>query len=104
MADFADTDLSIVIHNREWESLYDVPVTCPLVLIQEFYSNMHGIDRSVPLFFTRVRGTRIPVTPQLVVDVLRVLRIEFPDYPSCERLWIVSKDELMAAFCERPFD
>ena len=104
MADFADTDLSTVIHNREWESLYDVPVTCPLVLIQEFYSNMHEIDRSVPLFFTRVRGTRIPVTPQLVVDVLRVLRIEFPDYPSCERLWTVSKDELMAAFCERPFD
>ena len=33
-----------------------------LVLIQEFYSNMHGIDHSVPLFFTRVRGTRIPVT------------------------------------------
>ena len=104
MADFADTDLSTVIHNREWESLYDVPVTCPLVLIQEFYSNMHGIDRSVPLFFTRVRGTHIPVTPQLVVDVLRVLRIEFPDYPSCERLWTVSKDKLMAAFCERPSD
>ena len=63
---------------------------------------MHGIDRSVPLFFTRVRGTRIPVTPQLVVDVLRVPRIEFPDYPSYERLRIVSKDELMSSFCERP--
>ena len=36
------------------------------------------------------------------MDVLRVLRIEFPDYPSCERLWTVSKDKLMAAFCERP--
>ena len=60
---------------------------------------MHGIDRSVPLFFTRVRGMRIPVTPQLVTDVLRVLRIEFPDYPSYEHLWTVSKDELMAAFC-----
>ena len=41
----------------------DVLVTCPLVLIQEFYSNMHEIDRSVPLFFTHVRGTRIPITP-----------------------------------------
>ena len=82
---FADTDLPIVIHSREWESLCDVPITCLLVLIQEFYS-MYGIDRSVPLFFNRVRGTRIPVTPQLVADVLRVLRIEFPDYPSCERL------------------
>ena len=63
---------------------------------------MHGIDHSVPLFFTRVRGTRIPVTPQLVVDVLRVPRIEFPDYPSCERLRTVSRDELMSSFCERP--
>ena len=47
---------------------------------------MHGLDRSVPLFFTHVRGTRILVTPQLVADVLHVLRIEFPDYPSCEHL------------------
>ena len=46
----------------------------------------------------------IPVTPQLVADVFRVPRIEFPDYLSCERLWTVSKDELMAAFCERPSD
>ena len=65
---------------------------------------MHGIDRSVPLFFTCVRGTHIPVTLQFVANVLRVPRIEFPDYPSCERLWTMSKDELMAAFCERPSD
>ena len=71
------------------------------MLIQEFYSNMHGIDRSVPLFFTRIRGMRIPITPQLVADVLRVPRIEFPDYPSCEHLRIVSRDELMSFFCER---
>ena len=102
LTNFADTDLPYVIHSRGWESLCDVPVICPLVLIQEFYSNMHGIDWSVPLFFTRVRGTRIPITPQLVADVLRVPRIEFPDYPSCERLRTVSRDELMSAFCERP--
>ena len=63
---------------------------------------MHGIDRSVPLFFTRVRGTRIPVTPQLVTNVLHVPRTEFPDYPSYERLRTVSRDELMSALCERP--
>ena len=63
---------------------------------------MHGIDCSVPLFFTRVRGTRIPVTPQLVADVHRVPSIEFLDYPSCERLRIVSRDELMSSFCECP--
>ena len=83
LSDFADIDLPSIIHSRGWESLCDVPVTCPLVLIQEFYSNMHGIDQSIPLFFTRVRGTRIPITPQLVADVLHVPQIEFPDYPSC---------------------
>ena len=63
---------------------------------------MHGIYRLVPLFFTRVRGTHISVTPQLVANVLQVSRIEFPDYPCCERLRIVSRDELMFSFCERP--
>ena len=63
LSDFADTDLPFVIHSRGWKSLCDVPVTCPLVLIQDFYSNMHGIDCLVPLFFTRIRGTHIPVTP-----------------------------------------
>ena len=103
LSDFADTNLPSVIHSRGWESLYDVPVTCPLVFIQEFYSNMHGIDRSVPLFFTRVRGTCIPVTSQLVTDVLRVLRIEFPNYPGCERLRTVSRDEFMSTFLWAPF-
>ena len=102
LLNFAGTDLPLIIHSREWESLCDVPITCPLMLIQEFYSNMHGIDCSVPLFFTRVRGTHIPVTPQLVADVLYVPRIVFPDYPSCERLRTVSGDELMSSFCEHP--
>ena len=86
LADFADTDLPTVIHSRGWESLCDVPVTCPLVLIQEFYSNIHGIDSSVPLFYSRVRGTRFAVTPKLVSEVLHVPRVDHPDYPSCERL------------------
>ena len=63
---------------------------------------MHRIDRSVPLFFTRVRSTRISITPQLVADVLRVPKIEFPDYPGYERLRTVSRDELMSAFYECP--
>ena len=102
MVHFVDTDLPTVIHSREWESFCDEPVTCSLVLIQEFYSNMHGIDRFVPHFVTRVRGISIPVTLQLVADVLRVPKIEFPDYPSYERSRTVSKDELMSTFHERP--
>ena len=44
LSDFADINLPSIIHSRGWESLCDTPVTCPLVLIQEFYSSMHGID------------------------------------------------------------
>ena len=94
LADFTDTDLPNVIHSRGWESLCDVLVTCPSVLIQEFYSNMHGIDSSIPLFHTRVRGTRIVVTPELVSNMLHVPKVEHPDYPGCERLRTVSKDEI----------
>ena len=63
---------------------------------------MYGIDRLVPLFFTRIRGMCIPVTLQLVADVLRVPRIEFLNYPGCERLRTVSRDELMSSSCEHP--
>ena len=63
---------------------------------------MHGLDSSVPSFHTRVRCTRIVVTSELVFDVLRVPRVEYPDYPSCERLRTMSKDEMISAFCERP--
>ena len=54
LSDFANTNFPSVIHSRGCESLCDVPVTCPLMLIQEFYSNMHGIDRSISFFFTHV--------------------------------------------------
>ena len=98
LANFIDTDLPDVIHSQGWESLCDVPVTCPSVLIQEFYSNMHGFDYSVPHFITHVRGMRIVVTSQIVADVLRVPRVEFLDYPGCECLKTMSKDKLKSAF------
>ena len=62
------------------------------MLIQEFYSIIHGIDTSVPQFATTFRGTHIVVTPDLISEVLHVPRVAHPDYPSCERLRIVSKD------------
>ena len=65
---------------------------------------MHGFDFSLPLFFTRVRGTRIVVTSQLVADVLHVLKVEHPNYLGCERLQTMSKDEMISAFYERPAD
>ena len=47
---------------------------------------------------------RIVVTPQLVADVLHVPRVEHPDYPGCESLQTVSKNEMIFAFCKRPVD
>ena len=63
---------------------------------------MHGLDSSIPFFHTRIQGTRIVVTPELVFDVLRVPRVEHLDYPGYERLRTVSKDKMISAFCERP--
>ena len=63
---------------------------------------MHRFDTSVPHFFSQVRGTRIVVTPNIVSKVLHVPRIAYLDYPSCNRLRIVSKDELSSLFYETP--
>ena len=70
------------------------------MLIQEFYSNMHGFDYLVPLFVTRGRGTSIVVTLDIVFDVLHVPRVAHPNYLGCDHLNIVSKDELISFFCE----
>ena len=72
------------------------------MIIQEFYSNMYGFDSSIPHFLISVRGIRIVVTPDLISDVLHILKVSHPDYPSCHHLRIVSKDELMSLFCETP--
>ena len=72
------------------------------MIIQEFYSNMHGFDSFVLQFATHVRGTRIAVTPELISEVLHVPRVSHPDYPGCPHLRIVSKDELLSLFCETP--
>ena len=55
-------------------------------------------------FVTHVQGTCIVVTPNIVSEVLHIPGVTHPNYPNCERLRIVSKDELISAFCERPSD
>ena len=100
LSNFSDTDLPTIIYSQGWKSLCGIPVTFPSVIIQEFYSNMHEIDTSIPHFFTRVRGTCIVVTPNLISKVLHVPRVAHPNYPSCDRLRTVSKDKLSSLFCE----
>ena len=42
------------------------------------------------------------VTLDIVSNVLRIPRVEHLDYPSCDRLRTVSKDEPISSFCEHP--
>ena len=86
LLDFSNTDLPTVIYNRGWGSMCDISVTCSSVIIQEFYSNMYRFDTFVPHFFSRIRDTRIVVTPNIVFEVLYVPRVAHPDYPSCAHL------------------
>ena len=99
---FSNTNLSNVIYSKGWKSLYGIPVTCNFVIIQEFYSNMHKFEYSVPQFVTCIRGTRIVVTLDLISKVLHVPRVAYSDYLDCDRLRIVFKDELISLFCETP--
>ena len=103
LSDFSNIDLPTVIHSKGWESICDILLACPSVIIQEFYSNMHGINISVPHFFSRVRGMRIVVTLEIVSKVLHFPRVAHPDYLGYGHLRIVSKDELSSRFCETPF-
>ena len=102
LLDFFNIDLPTVIYSRGWKSLYGIPITCPSVIIHEFYSNMHEFDYFVPYFFTCIWGTRIVVTPDLISEVLHIPRVAHLDYPDSDRLRIVSKDELSSLFCETP--
>ena len=65
---------------------------------------MHEFDYSVLFFVTRIRGMHIVVTSDIVSKVLHVPRVEHLDYPDCDILRTMSKDELISSFCERPSD
>ena len=102
LSEFSDTTLPTVIHSWGWESPCEIPVSHPTMIIQEFYSNMHGFDTFIPQFASCIRGTRIVVTLDIVSEILLVSRVSHPDYPSCPHLRTVSKDELLSLFCETP--
>ena len=63
---------------------------------------MHGFDYFVPHFITRVRGTCIVVTSNLIFEVLHIPRVKFADYPGYDHLRTVTKDELLSRFYETP--
>ena len=102
LLDFSNTDLPTIIYSKGWKSLCSILVTCPSVIIQEFYSNMHKFDYSVPHFFTCVQDTCIVVTPDLISEVLHIPRVKHPDYRGSDHLKTVSKGKLLTLFCETP--
>ena len=51
LSEFSNIDLPTVIYSHGWGSVCDILITCPSVIIQEFYSNMHRFDTSVSQFF-----------------------------------------------------
>ena len=48
LSDFSDIALPTIIHSQVWESLCEIPVRCPTVIMKELYSNMHGFDTFIP--------------------------------------------------------
>ena len=102
LLDFSDTDLLTVIHKRGWKSLCEILVSCPSVIIHDFYSNMHRFDYSIPHFLTFIWDLHIVVTSKLISNMLHVPRVSHPNYPGCHHLQTMSKDELLSLFCETP--
>ena len=76
------------------------------MFIQEFYSNIHAIDTSVPQFTIVFREIRIVVTlelisaPKLISEVLHVPRVARLNYPSHPCLCSIFRDELATCFHE----
>ena len=98
---FPDIPLLDAFSSRCCTSLCEIPKRCSDVLMQEFYSNMHAINTSMPKFTTIFQGTCIVVTPKLISNVLRIRRVENPNYPSHIRLHSISRDEMASLFCEK---
>ena len=72
------------------------------MFIQEFRSNIHRIDTSVPQFARTFRGRSIVVTSNLIFEVLHVPWVALPNYLSYDCLQTMSRDELLSHFCETP--
>ena len=101
MSNFPDTPLPGGFRFQGWASLCEIPKRCPNMFIQEFYSNMHAIDTSIPRFTTIFRGTHIIVTLEFISEVLRFSRVDCSDYPIHIRLHSISRDEMASLFCEK---
>ena len=63
---------------------------------------MHGFDFLVPQFLTRVRGTHIVVIPDIIYDVLHILKVAYLDYLVVSALGLCPKMSLYMLFVSVP--
>ena len=63
---------------------------------------MHGFDYSIPLFVTRVRGMRVVFTPDIVSNVLHILKVAYLDYLVVSALGLCPKTSLHPLFVSVP--
>ena len=64
------------------EFLCEQLTTCPLVYVQDFYSNIYIVNTFVPMFTTSVQGTCIFVTPKLISELVHVPRVAKSKHPN----------------------
>ena len=86
LSNFSDTPLPTVIRTWGWESLCERLLRCSIVFIQEFYSNIHHIDTSIPWFATTFWGRCIVVTLDFISEVPHVPQLALPNFPNYDHL------------------
>ena len=101
LSDFSNTSLPGVFGSQGWESLCEKPIKCPSLFRQEFYSNMHAIDISVPQFTMVFKGTRIVVTSDFLSSILHVPMLDRPNYPNRPYLRNTLRHKQALLFCEK---
>ena len=84
------------------EFLCEQLTTCPLVYVQDFYSNIYIVNTFVPMFTTSVQGTCIFVTPKLISELVHVPRVAKSKHPNAPVFASLSLDALATIFCGQP--
>lgn len=84
------------------EFLCEQLTTCPLVYVQDFYSNIYIVNTFVPMFTTSVQGTCIFVTPKLISELVHVPRVAKSKHPNAPVFASLSLDALATIFYGQP--
>lgn len=102
LSDLSNTAVPETFQSCGLEFLCERLTTCPVVYVQEFYSNIYIISTSVPMFTTSVQGTCISVTPKLISELVLVPWVVESNHPNAPVLASFSLDALATIFCRQP--